>query len=242
MHPQTLSAAKKLVAVTKRALGTKKIHLIVAPPAVFLRDLAKSGRSARVSYAAQSAHFEAEGAHTGDISMGQVKDSGAAYVIIGHAERRALGETSEDTRKKVVAALSAGLRPVLCVGEAKRDEEGDYLEEFTQKVIIGTKDIPKNKLKDLVIAYEPVWAIGSTETMNPSSMHEMSLYIRKTLMEPFGKAALNIPILYGGSVDELNADQMLRDGEVQGLLVGRVSTDPVRFGVLLRSIKDRSAK
>lgn len=242
MHPQTLSRAKVLKAASKRALGTKKMELVLAPPAVFLRDLAKSGRSARISYAAQNAHFEKEGAYTGEVSMQQVKDSGATYVIVGHAERRGAGETNGDTQKKVAAAFAAGLSPILCVGETSRDEDGDYLEELTGQLLTATLDIPKNKIKDLVIAYEPVWAIGASEAMSPNAMHEMALYIRKTLLEPFGKAALSIPILYGGSIDESNAKNMLEEGEVQGLLVGRVSTDPIRFGVLLRSLRATTTK
>lgn len=238
MHPQTLSGAKVLVAASKRALGTKKgVSLIIAPPATLLRELAKGSRSNKVSYAAQNVHFEKEGAFTGEISAWQAKDAGAHHILIGHSERRATGETADDTRKKVTAALAAGLRPILCVGERVRDDEGDYLEEFSQQVLIGLADVPKQKLKDVIIAYEPVWNIGKEESMTPHLMHEMSLYIRRLLMEPFGKAALSIPILYGGSITEMNAQAMLDEGEVQGLLVGHVSVDPVRFGMLLRSIK-----
>lgn len=241
MHPQTLSGAKTLVAATKKAIGTARgLMVVIAPPSVFLRDIAKGAKSMRLAYAAQHAHVEKEGAYTGEISLSQVKDSGASYVIIGHAERRALGESNDDTRKKVAAALALGLRPILCVGEVERDEEGEYLHGFAAQVLTGLADVPKNKLKQVTIAYEPVWAIGAAETMSPNAMHEMSLYIRKLLMEPFGRAALTIPILYGGAIDEGNAKMMLEEGEVQGLLVGRVSADPVRFQALLAVIKARA--
>lgn len=240
MHPQTLKAAKALLAATKKTLnGARSLSVIVAPPDVFLHEFAKGAKNSHVSYAAQNAHFEKEGAYTGDISMGQMKDSGASYVLIGHAERRALGETNEDTRKKVASAIALGLKPILCVGESARDDEGAYLQGFSDQVMTGLADVPKNKLKMVTIAYEPVWAIGAKEAMSPNAMHEMSLYIRKLLIEPFGRVALSIPILYGGAVDEGNAAMMLTEGEVQGLLVGRVSTDVARFSSLLKVIKAR---
>ena len=237
MHPQGLSGAKALVAVTKKAvIAAKTITVVIAPPAVFLRDVAKGAKNPRFSFAAQNAHYEKEGAHTGEVSMAEVKDAGASYVIIGHAERRALGESDDDTRKKVAAAIAIGLKPILCVGEKARDEEGDYLQGFSDQVLIGLADVPKNKLKMVTIAYEPVWAIGGKEAMSPNAMHEMSLYIHKLLIEPFGKAALSIPILYGGSIDEGNARVMLAEGEVQGLLVGRVSAEADRFASLLKIV------
>jgi triosephosphate isomerase len=137
----------------------------------------------------------------------------------------------------VNAAIAAGLKPILCVGEKARDDEGAYLQGFSDQVLTGLADVQKNKLKMVTIAYEPVWAIGAKEAMSPNAMHEMSLYIHKLLMEPFGKPALTIPILYGGAIDEGNARPMLAEGEVQGLLVGRASADPVKFAALLKVIR-----
>lgn len=238
MHPLNARMAKVLASATKKAIGTTKgLLVIIAPPSVFLRDIAKGNKGNKVAYAAQYAHFESEGAHTGEISMPMVRDTGAAYILVGHAERRAMGETNDDTRKQVAAAISSGLKPILCVGEKVRDEEGDYLEGFAQQLLTGLADVPKNKLKEVLIAYEPVWAIGGEESMTPNSMHEMSLYIRKVLMEPFGRSALSIPILYGGSINEASAKVMLEEGEVQGLLVGRVSINPARFAALIKTIR-----
>lgn len=238
MHPQNLAGAKVLVSATKKAVAKLTgVSVVIAPPAVFLRDIAKGPKNAKVAYAAQNMHWDAEGSHTGEISASEVKDAGATYVLIGHAERRALGETNEDTRKKVARAIEAGLKPILCVGESSRDEDGEYLQGFAEQVLTGLADVPKAKLKQVVIGYEPVWAIGAKASMSPNAMHEMSLYIRKVLMEPFGKPALQVPVLYGGSIDEGNARAMLEGGEVQGLLIGRASADPVRIAALLAAIR-----
>ena len=238
MYPQTLRAAKELVSATKRSLGKLTgVKVVIVPPSVFLKEVGKGARSTKVAYGAQNAHFERVGAFTGEVSMGQVRDAGATYVLIGHSERRAMGESNEDTNKKLLAALEAGLKPILCVGEWERDEDGEYLEGFSAQVRDGLAGVPKNKLKNVLIAYEPVWAIGGEQAPEPHVVHEMVLYIRKILMEPFGKAALTIPVLYGGSVNEDTARLMLDEGEVQGLLVGHVSVDAKRFSTLLKSLK-----
>lgn len=238
MHPLNVRAAKVLLSATKKALNsTKGISVIVAPPSIFLRDLAKGNKSNKVSFSAQNAHFDKDGAHTGEISMPMIRDAGASYVLVGHSERRAAGETNADTRKQVAAALDARIKPILCIGEKDRDEEGDYLEGFAQQILEGLADVPKTSLKNVAIAYEPVWNIGGEKSMQPHMMHETVLYIRKILMEPFGKAAMTIPILYGGSITESNAKDMLKEGEVQGLLVGHVSVDPIRFSSLIKSLK-----
>jgi len=238
MYPQTLRAAKELVSATKRALTkVAGVKVVVVPPSTFLREVSKGVKNAKVSYGAQHAHFERVGAFTGEVSMQQMRDVGAAYVLVGHSERRAMGESNEETNKQVVAALGAGLKPILCVGEWDRDEDGEYLEGFARQVREGLANVPKNKLKNIIIAYEPVWAIGGEKAPEPHVVHEMVLYIHKILMEPFGKAALTIPVLYGGSVNEESARVMIDEGAVQGLLVGHVSIDAKRFAALLKSLK-----
>ena len=148
-----------------------------------------------------------------------------------------MGETDDDVRKKSAAAIEAGLKPIVCIGEKQRDSEGDYLEGFRKQITTALADVPKGKLKQVMIAYEPVWAIGGETPMSPNMMHETTLYIRKVLQETFGKAAANIPILYGGSITEDSAKEMLDEGEVEGLLVGHVSVDPIRFATLLKTLK-----
>jgi triosephosphate isomerase len=237
MNPQTMREAKRLFEATKKAVeGVKTVSVVVAPPSIFLRELATNYKGRRASFAAQNAHFQKDGAYTGEISMIQVKDSRASAVIIGHAERRAMGETNEETRAKVNAALVQKLQPILCIGEHKRSGSGEHFLFIKEQLRAALHDVLPGNLSKLLIAYEPVWAIGATEAMSPRQMHEMTIFIRKMLVGSHGEKAMKIKILYGGSIDEDNAREMITEGEVQGLLVGRASTDPIKFTALIRSL------
>ena len=170
--------------------------------------------------------------------MVQAKNAGATYVIIGHAERRAMGEINDDTRKKVAAALSFSLLPILCIGETTRTHEGEYLDVVKNQLKIGLADVLVAKLPRVTIAYEPVWAIGADVAMSPHDMHGMAIFIRKTLVELYGEKGMTVKILYGGAIDGTNASDMLMHGDVAGLLVGRASADPEKLTALVRSIKN----
>lgn len=235
MNPATLADAKDLVALVKReGKKLKKTVTIVAPPAVFLSDLAK--RKGAIMFAAQHVHQEVDGSHTGDISVLQVKDVGAQQVIVGHAERRALGESDAVVRAKVLTVLNAGLCPIVCIGEDTRDASGAYLEKVTAQLQSALADVPPSALKKVLIAYEPVWAIGATKPMSTHEMHEMVIFIRKKMLSMHGKPGFSVPILYGGSIDATSAKGMLDGGEVDGLLVGRASSDMTKLKELLRSL------
>jgi len=239
MNPSTVKEAKKLLETTiKAASSSKNVSIVIAPPALYLLSLSRSYRGKLVSFGVQNAHFEATGSFTGEISMAQARDAGAEYAIIGHAERRALGESNEDTSKKVAAALAEGLVPILCVGEKARSREGEHLGFIKDQLRAGFTNVPSSKVGRIIIAYEPVWAIGAEEAMNPREMHEMAIFIRKTLVDLCGEKAMAIKILYGGSIDENNAVTMLRDGDVAGLLVGRASADREKLAGLVRAIKN----
>jgi triosephosphate isomerase len=235
MNPDTLKAAKKLLEATKKAAaGAKGVSLVVCPPAVFLRDLA--GTRGKIAFGAQNVHFEHRGSFTGEISPVQVKDAKAQYAIVGHAERRAMGESNDDVRKKVDAALAANLTPVFCIGERERGQGAEHFEFVREQIRTGLSEEAGKKLSKIIVAYEPVWAIGASRAMEPREMHEMSIFIRKTLVERYGSAGHSIVILYGGAVDAGNAVHMLRDGDVAGLLVGRASTDVQTFPHLLQAV------
>ncbi len=235
MNPNTLKEAFVLLAETKKGLLRKKITAIVAPPSVFLADMARKKGTLHV--AAQHIHAAEFGSHTGDIAASQVVSVGARYVLIGHAERRALGETNEDVGKKVVAALAAHLVPIVCIGEGARDAQGHYLETIKTQLEVALRDVLKTKAKQLLIAYEPVWAIGATKPMSTHEMHEMTIYIRKLLFAKFGKSGMTIPVLYGGSIDGDSAHDMMHHGEVDGLLVGRASSDATKMRELFDALK-----
>jgi triosephosphate isomerase len=147
-----------------------------------------------------------------------------------------VGETNDDTRKKVAAALSAGITPILCIGETKRGTDGEYFNIVKEQLRTGLADVVPAKLKNIVITYEPLWTIGADRAMSPHDMHEMAIFIRKTIVELKGESGMNIKILYGGSVDESNAGEMLRTGDVHGLLVGRASEDGDKFMSLMNAL------
>ncbi len=234
MNPATFKEARKLFEATRKAAeSAKNVSVIVAPPAIFLRELSVGYKGKRLSFAAQNAHYEAGGAFTGEVSMSEARDAKCSSVIIGHAERRAMGESNEDTRKKVATALAMGLTPVLCIGERTRSQSGEHFEFVREQLVAGFADVPVAKIPRVVIAYEPVWAIGAERPMGARDMHEMAIFIRKTIVDRYGQGGMNLKILYGGSIDESNAGDMMQNGDVNGLLVGRVSTDAVKFAALV---------
>lgn len=239
MNPWKAEDARKIFDGIKKE-GGKLAHVqtVICPPFVFLSDLSKKVSGHRVVLGAQDVFSEMEGAYTGEVSPLMLASAGAKYVIVGHSERRALGETDEMVNKKVFAALKMGLTAVLCVGETERDAEGKYFQFVKTQVETALAKIPKRMLSTLVIAYEPVWAIGAKAkgAVTPSDLVEMTLFIRKTLADMFDRSiAQAVPILYGGSVDDKNAESFLKEGEADGLLVGRASLDPKKFITILKS-------
>lgn len=239
MNPPSFKEAKKLFEATKKvADSAKNVTVIVAPPSIYLRELRATYRGKKISFAVQNAHAEAKGSFTGEISMTQAKDAGATHVIIGHAERRAIGESNEDTQKKVIAAITRSLAPILCVGEKTRSHAGEHFEFIKEQLKAGFADVPLSKIPRVTIAYEPVWAIGASTAMGPRDMHEMAIFIRKTIVGFYGEKGMAVKILYGGSVDATNAGAMLTHGDVAGLLVGRASADVASFASLVQAIKN----
>jgi len=241
MNPPSFREAKKLFEAEKKAAAAlaRRVTVVIAPPALYLRALASLVRGASTAFAAQNVHWESAGAFTGEMSCLQARDAKAAYALVGHAERRAAGETNDDARKKVAACLGAGLTPVLCIGEAARNAEGAHFDYVREQLRIGTADVPQGKVGKLIVAYEPVWAIGAAAAMKPRDMHEMAIFIRKVLAEAHGEGALSVTILYGGAVDSTNAAAMLEEGDVDGLLVGRASIEAERFRILLNAVAER---
>ena len=237
MHPASEKEAKLLFTATKALADKRKdLHLIVAPPSVFLANLRRGYTGKKVFFASQSGRAEMTGAHTGSVSLSQLSNAGARYAIIGHAERRAEGETNEDTRAQVSSAYTLGMIPVLCVGERERSPDNTHLTYVREQLRIGFADIPQTKISSMIIAYEPVWAIGATHSMEARQMHEMAVFIRKTLNELYGPRAMNASVLYGGSIDEHSAADMIALGDVRGLLVGRASVDVSKLTALIESI------
>ena len=252
MNPTTMREAKKLFDATRKAAETaKSVSVIVAPPSIFLRELRARYKGKRIAFAIQSANAEGGGAYTGDTSLLQAKDAGAQYVIAGHSEQRAKGETNEVAGKVVAAALVSGLTPVLCVGERERSPSGEHFNFVKEQLRAAFADVEPGKVTKVLVAYEPVWAIGGEKSMSPRDMHEMTIFIRKTIVGMKGetglrhaeagsdhaKAGMNIKILYGGATTESNALPMLQESGAQGFIVGHVSIDAYRFAALLEAIR-----
>ena len=237
MNPATYEEAKKLFNATKKiATKNKDVHVVVAPPVIFLGDLAKGYRGSHIVFAAQNIFWEKEGSYTGEVSAAQVRDTGAQYVIIGHAERRKLGVSNEQVGKKVAAALEQSLRPIIAVGELERDTQGDYIQAIREQIVTALRDVSENKLKYITIAYEPVWAIGATQAPARDGVHQMMLLVRKILREEYGERVMKqMRVLYGGSVNDTNAFDILGVPDLSGVLLGRASLDPEQLEVVVRA-------
>ena len=237
MNPGTVERAQDIISENKKVVkNLKNTQLVICPPFVFLSDLGKKNDS-KIILGAQDMFWEIEGSFTGEISPGML--SHESYVILGHSERRELGETDEMVAKKVLSAVKTNLKPILCIGEKTRDIHGEYLHFLRSQIINSLGKLPKKYLSKIIIAYEPVWAIGKSEAeaMVPRDIHETSIFIKKVLAEIYDhKVAVLVPILYGGSVSHNNARDIISLGQVQGLLVGRESLNSKRFGDLLKEV------
>ena len=238
MNPATLGAAQKLFLSIRDGLGRRRhnVDIVVAPPFPFISEMGRLTPSRRIELCAQDGSFEVGGAHTGEVSMTMLKSVGVTGVIVGHSERRASGETDEIVYKDVMAALKHGLTVILCVGEKKRDSHGDYLLFVEKQLRSALRDVPKNKLKHVVIAYEPIWAIGTGKTATPEDAREMRIFIMKILSDLYErKVAEQMRILYGGSVKPENAEELLVTGEVDGFLIGGASLKPASFVAIINT-------
>ncbi|HEX2792438.1 MAG TPA: triose-phosphate isomerase [Candidatus Paceibacterota bacterium] len=237
-YVETPAKAKALLASAKRlSVGKAKREIALAPAYPYIGLLA--GTRAKVKLAAQDVGLSESGAHTGEVSAGALTGLGVSYAIIGHSERRAAGEDDEVIARKVAHALASKLTPVLCIGETERDPDAAYLKRIREQLRTALTPLTGAERAQVVIAYEPVWAIGKSgdEAITPADLAEMIAYVRK-LLEDFmpGRAGDRVRILYGGSVDAGNARALSTDTGIDGLLVGRASTDVTAFSALVRAL------
>lgn len=229
--------AKKTLTIARTYKKTLKV--IVCPSFAHLGSIGAAVKTPLV-LGAQSVSIETEVAHTGLVSAAQLRGLGVQYCIVGHSESRARGDSNELVQQQVVRLLEKKIIPIVCIGERERDAQGWYLSEVKDQLHTLLSTIPKAACKKMLIAYEPVWAIGAQakREATPAECREMVIYIRKLISDIHGeKFATGATILYGGSVNEQNAKQFIAEGTVQGLLVGRVSLDAKRFGILAKAIQ-----
>lgn len=237
-HPGTVSEARRLALDACDAITrSRSIELVLAVPHPFLSAVAEVlGKKRGIVLAAQDVSAYEEGAHTGSVTASMLKSIGVQEVIVGHSERRSNGLTDEGVSARVHKLLKRGLTVVICVGEKARDMYGNYLKAIESQVLAALKNAPKSAARKLVIAYEPLWAIGedAISSDTPEGFREVAIYIRKVLSAQFGPtAAVKIPVLYGGSVNSKNAEQFLREGHASGLLIGRASLKSKDFNDII---------
>ena len=201
-------------------------------PAVCIPAAVRAMRETRVGIGAENCNANASGAYTGELSTAMLTDAGCKYVIIGHSERREMfGETDADVNAKVLAALDAGLIPIMCCGETlEQRESGITTEHITMQIKLGLAGVPEEKIRKVIIAYEPIWAIGTGRTATPEQAEEVCEMIRTVVRKLYSsKNARAISILYGGSMNEKNAFELLAQPDIDGGLIGGASLVPEKF-------------
>jgi triosephosphate isomerase (TIM) len=236
----TLSQASSLAGAIVQGITQKapRAALVLAPPATALAVVQQRIAMSGISLAGQNCHWEDTGAFTGEISPVMLSDLGCTYVIVGHSERRHIfNESDEIIARKLAAAIRNNVRPILCVGETlDQRNAGKTMEVIMRQMQLALKQLNENDIAKLEIAYEPVWAIGTGHNADPNQIAEVHGAIRSHLTSSFDRASVRI--LYGGSVNPENANQLARIAEVNGLLVGGASLKPESFLTVIRCFDD----
>ncbi len=228
--------ALELAGALRHGAGDVAAELLVCPPAITLAVVAQALDGTQIAVGGQDCHQEASGAHTGDISAPMLRDAGARWVILGHSERRQNhGETDESVREKVLGAVAAGLTPIVCVGETEDQRRAGQETETVGWQISGSLPQGFGTAVPGVLAYEPVWAIGSGKTPTEEEVAAMHAFIREELLRQFPDAGRDVRILYGGSVKAANAGALLAIPEVGGALVGGASLVAADFLAIARA-------
>ncbi len=237
---KTVQEATVFVKELRSALkDVQGVDIVVAPTFVAVHAAAEAARNTNIEVAAQDVYWEKEGAFTGEVSAPMIKEAGAEYVIVGHSERRRLfGDTDATVNRKIFAAIAAGLTPIVCVGETLEERErNETLVVLDRQIKDGLDRLTSDQVSDLVVAYEPVWAIGTGRTATAAQAQEAHAHIRQRLRQWFGgDAAERCRVLYGGSVKPDNIKELIAEPDVDGALVGGASLDVRSFtDIVLRS-------
>ena len=230
----TASEAEALIAAVKPLVKQAKCDVVVCVPAIDIPAVKKAIRGSKIRLGAQNVHFAEKGAYTGEISAPMLKEYGVQYVIVGHSERRQyFGETDETVNKRTLAALNAGLIPIVCIGESLEERESGRTEEVLARQIetdfVGIEDFSK-----IVVAYEPIWAIGTGKTATAAQANETIGFIRKKMKKMYaGKNVGRMRIQYGGSMNAKNAKELMAMPEIDGGLIGGASLKAPDFAAIV---------
>lgn len=238
MNKNTAEAVELVNGLKALVADVKGVEAVVCPPFTLLSEVKKALAGSNIKLGAQNMHTEEKGAFTGEISPAMLKDVGVEYVILGHSERREyFKESNEFINKKVKTAIKFGLTPILCVGEKLEEREAGTTEKVVKEhVVEGFKELTKEDAVKVVIAYEPVWAIGTGKTATPEQAQEVHAFIRKLLVEMYDKnTAEEITIQYGGSMNDANAKELMAKPDIDGGLIGGASLIAEKFAVVIKS-------
>ena len=230
---KTASETAALIEAIKQETANARIEVVVCPPFTSLRDAAAACAGSHIKLGAQNVHWEASGAYTGEVSAEMLKDLGVTHVIIGHSERRQyFGETDATVNRRTKAALAAGLVPLVCVGETLEERDAGKMDEVViRQVKLGLAELDVGKV---VIAYEPVWAIGTGRTATPAQAQEAHALIRRTLAEiAGGSVATSVRIQYGGSMKPDNAKDLMSQPDIDGGLIGGAALKADSFAAIV---------
>lgn len=246
MNPNSHAAAVELAEAVKTGVGqASDVRVAVCPPAVYLSRIDAILEGSPVGMGAQNMHWEDEGAFTGELSGSMLIDVGCTHVILGHSERRhGLGETDAMINRKLAAALRARLIPIVCVGETREERERDRTEEVVAGQLQGSlAGLSAEQMNGVVLAYEPVWAIGTGLTATPQQAQDVHAFIRNRLSDAFDRATANrVVVQYGGSVKPSNVAELLAQPDIDGALIGGASLKADDFLAMIRSARELATK
>ncbi len=232
---ETVSYAGELRTLVKDVRG---VDIVIAPPFTAVAAAAEAVKGSAIGVSGQNVHWEREGAFTGEVSAGMLREAGATFVIIGHSERRTLfGETNTSVNKKTRAAITGGLIPIVCIGETLAERDGnETLAVLDRQIKEGLDGVTGEQLSSMVLAYEPVWAIGTGRNATPAQAGEAHFHIRQRLKQWFGlDASERCRVLYGGSVKPDNIAKLIAEPDVDGALVGGASLDAGSFTAIIKA-------
>lgn len=234
----TPKQAAQLIAELKPLVADADATVVVCVPAIDIPAAVQAVKGSKIKVGAQNVHFKESGAYTGEISAAMLKEAKVDYVIIGHSERRQyFGETDETVNQRVLAAVKAGLTPIICVGERKEQREAGYTDALvTYQTLIALQGLDAKEVAKVVVAYEPVWAIGTGMTATPKQAQDAHAFIRGLVKGLAGdKVAAGLRILYGGSVKPANAKELFGQPDIDGGLIGGASLDADSFVAIVKA-------
>lgn len=239
MNPATAAEAKQIfMGIKKAAKRNSHATVVIAPPVIFIPEVARLSLGGQISLGIQNIYPLSVGAQTGETSLAMAMPYGVKYCIVGHSERRAMGETNEQVAEKIAVILKQRLTPVVCIGERERDQEGNFFLQIEAQIKSILAVVPKARYKDIVLAYEPIWAIGTGKNATVDDVIEMQLFVQKIITKHFSRsAASQVRFLYGGSVKGGNAGILYQSGVIDGFLVGGASLKVDEFAKVIVATK-----